>query len=147
MEKTWDTILKWAAAVGGAIAAAFGGWTTQLSVLVYIMMADYVSGLIVAWMGKSPKSANGGPDSKVGFKGIGKKLLVLGLVFVSAQIDTAMGAGTFVIRDAAIWFYLANEGLSILENMALAGVPFPKKIKELLSKVKQEEGEPPDAQA
>jgi toxin secretion/phage lysis holin len=61
---------------------------------------------------------------------------MLGLLFIAAQVDLAMGSGNFVVRDAAVWFYLANEGLSILENMTLAGVPFPKKVKELLGQIK-----------
>ena len=65
-------------------------------------------------------------------------LLMLGLVFAAAQVDLAMGAGTYIVRDAAVWFYLANEGLSILENMTLAGVPFPKRIKDMLGHIKEE---------
>jgi toxin secretion/phage lysis holin len=61
---------------------------------------------------------------------------MLGLLFIAAQVDLAMGSGNFVVRDAAVWFYLANEDLSILENMTLAGVPFPKKVKELLGQIK-----------
>lgn len=142
---TWDKVLKAVAALGGAIAGAFGGWTVQLSVLVYFMIADYLTGMLVAWMGKSPKSENGGPSSKIGFQGILKKLFMLGLVFVAAQVDLAMGGGSFVVRDAAVWFYLANEGLSILENMTLAGVPFPKKVKELLGQIKDKNDSDPDA--
>ena len=138
MEQTWDKVVKGLAAVGGAIAAAFGGWSMQLSVLVYFMIADYLTGLVVAWMGKSPKSETGGPSSRVGFVGILKKLLMLGLVFVAAQIDIAMGGNAFICRDAAVWFYLANEGLSVLENLTLAGVPFPERIRVLLTKVSQE---------
>ena len=138
MENGWDKILKAGAALGGAIAGAFGGWTVQLSVLVYFMLADYISGLLVAWMGKSTKSETGGPSSRIGFQGILKKLFMIGLVFAAAQVDLAMGSGTFIVRDAAVWFYLANEGLSILENMTLAGVPFPKRIKDLLGQIKEE---------
>ena len=138
MEQTWDKVVKGLAALGGAVAAAFGGWTMQLSVLVYFMIADYMSGLVVAWMGKSPKTETGGPSSRIGFTGIFKKLLMLGLVFAAAQVDLAMGSGTFLVRDAAVWFYLANEGLSILENMTLAGVPFPQRIKELLGHIKDQ---------
>ena len=138
MEETWDKVVKGLAGLGGAVAAVFGGWSMQLSVLVYFMIADYLTGLIVAWMGKSTKTETGGPSSRIGFMGIFKKLLMLGMVFAAAQIDLAMGSGTFLVRDAAVWFYLANEGLSILENMTLAGVPFPKRIKELLGHIKEQ---------
>jgi len=138
METGWDKLMKVGMAMGGAVAGAFGGWSVQLSVLVYFMLADYLTGMAVAWMGKSTKSDTGGPSSKIGFQGILKKLLMLGLVFVAAQIDVAMGGGASVCRDAAVWFYLANEGLSILENLTLAGVPFPERIKALLGHIKQE---------
>ena len=138
MENTWDKILKAGAALGGAIAGVFGGWTVQLSVLVYFMLVDYGTGMLVAWMGKSPKTDGGGPSSRIGFQGILKKLFMLGLVFAAAQVDLAMGSGTFIVRDAAVWFYLANEGLSILENMTVAGVPFPQRIKDLLGHIKEE---------
>ncbi len=137
MEQTWDKVVKAGMALGGAIAGAFGGWTVQLSVLVYFMLVDYGTGLLVAWMGKSQKTEGGGPSSRIGFQGILKKLFMLGLVFAAAQVDKAMGAGTFIVRDAAVWFYLANEGLSILENMTLAGVPFPQRIKDLLGHIKE----------
>jgi phage-related holin len=60
------------------------------------------------------------------------------LVFAAAQVDKAMGGETFLVRDAAVWFCLANEGLSILENMTLAGVPFPQRIKDLLGHIKDQ---------
>ena len=144
MEQTWDKVVKVGAALGGAIAGAFGGWIVQLSVLVYFMLVDYVTGLVVAWMGKSTKSETGGPSSRIGFQGILKKLLMLGLVFVAAQIDTAMGGNAFICRDAVVWFYLANEGLSVLENLTLAGVPFPERIRLLLTKVSQDTATLPD---
>jgi toxin secretion/phage lysis holin len=64
--------------------------------------------------------------------------LCLVLVFAAAQVDKAMSSGTFLVRDATVWFYLANEGLSILENMTFAGVPFPKRIKDLLGQIKDQ---------
>jgi hypothetical protein len=67
MGNTWDKILKAGAALGGAIAGAFGGWTVQLSVLVYFMLVDYGTGMLVAWMSKSPKTDGGGPSSRIGF--------------------------------------------------------------------------------
>ena len=72
-------------------------------------------------LAKSTKTETSGPSNRIGFQGILKKLLMLGLVFAAALVDLAMGARTYVVRDAANWSYLANEGLSILENMTLAG--------------------------
>ncbi len=143
MEKTWDTILKWLAAAGGAVAGAFGGWTVTMTVLVAFMGADYISGLIVAGMGKSLKTEGGGLSSKVGGQGLAKKGLMMLVVLIAALLDTAMG-DAHVFRDAACWFYIANEGLSLLENLAIAGVPFSPKIKALLEQIKDKDGQPPD---
>lgn len=131
-EKIWDKLICLAAAVGGGIAGAFGGWDTLLSVLMGMMAADYISGFVVAAMGKSLKTVYGGLSSKVGAMGLAKKGLMLLCVLVAALLDQAMGADHAVCRDAVCWFYVANEGLSLLENLSLAGVPFPDKLRELL---------------
>ena len=130
MEQVWKNIVKAAAAAGGAIAGAMGGWDATLRVLLVMMVVDYISGMMVAVMGKSPKTEYGGLSSKVGFVGLAKKGLMLLVVLVATMLDEAMGMAIF--RDAACWFYIANEGLSLLENLSLVGVPFPEKIKALL---------------
>lgn len=140
----WDKILKLLAGALGAILGAFGGASPVMYVLLGLMAVDYVSGLLVAIMGRSGKSDGGGLDSKIGFVGLAKKGMMLLLILVAAQIDTAMG-GSHVFRDAACWFYIANEGLSILENMALAGVPFPSRMKQMLEQTKKQHDHPPDA--
>lgn len=130
MDQMWRGAIKALAAACGAVAGALGGWDATLKVLVVMMAADYLSGMLVATMGKSTKTEYGGWSSKVGFVGLAKKGLMLLVVLVAVVLDEAMGMA--VCRDAACWFYIANEGLSLLENMSLAGVPFPAKIKELL---------------
>lgn len=132
----WDKLIKLAAAGMGAVAGWYGGWTTPMYVLLAFMGVDYLCGLIVAIMGKSHKTDGGGLDSKVGFSGLFKKVLMLLLVLIGAQLDKAFGTNTSVVRDMVCWFYIANEGLSILENMALAGVPFPAAMKKLLEQTK-----------
>lgn len=130
MEQIWRTVVKSAAAFGGAIAGALGGWDATLRVLIMLMAVDYISGVAVAVMGRSTKTDYGGISSKAGFNGLLKKGLMLMVVLVAALLDTVIGSA--MVRDAACWFYIANEGISILENMSLAGVPFPAKLKELL---------------
>lgn len=142
METVWDKVIKVLAAIGGAIAGAFGGWDKLLMVLVVMMAVDYVSGIIVAAMGRSQKTEYGGLSSKVGAYGLAKKGLMLLVVLVAALLDRAMGQGA-VCRDAACWFYIANEGLSLLENLSLAGVPFPEGIKRILGQ-EREKGEKAD---
>lgn len=142
MENAWDKIIKVLAAIGGAIAGVFGGWDKLLMVLLAMMAIDYVSGVIVAILGKSQKTEYGGLSSKVGAKGLAKKGLMMLVVLVAALLDRAIGAQSAVFRDAACWFYIANEGLSLLENLSLAGVPFPTKMKELLGqKLNEADGE------
>lgn len=138
MDQMWRGAIKVLAACGGAVAGALGGWDATLKVLVVMMAVDYLSGLLVAVMGRSTKTEYGGLSSKVGFVGLAKKGLMLLVVLTAALLDEAMGMA--ICRDAACWFYIANEGLSLLENMSLAGVPFPEKIRELLGQ-KLEEAE------
>ena len=128
-----NTVLAVLAAAGSAIAQALGGWDVALKVLICFMALDYVTGWLVAavWH-KSAKSKTGALDSKASYKGLVKKGVMLALVWMAALLDQAMGAESAVCRDAVCWFYIANEGLSLLENLSLAGVPFPNKIKELL---------------
>ena len=142
MEQMWKGMIKFLAACGGAIAGAMGGWDATLKVLVVMMAADYLTGVMVAVMGKSEKTDFGGLSSKVGFVGLLKKGMMLLVVLVATMLDEAMGMA--ICRDAACWFYITNEGLSLLENMNLAGVPFPEKIKELLGHKLDESNEPID---
>ena len=109
------------------------------------MAADYLSGLAVAGMGKSTKTENGGLSSKVGWQGLLRKGMMMLVVLAAALLDNAMG-DAHIFRDAACWFYVANEGLSLLENMILVGVPFPQKLKDLLEQTKSQEGHPPDGE-
>jgi toxin secretion/phage lysis holin len=140
MGQIWDKIVKIAAAAAGAVAGALGGWSWLMTVLLGFMAADYLSGTIVAWMGRSEKTEYGGLSSKVGATGLVRKGLMLMVVLVAALLDRALGAGNAMFRDAVCWFYIANEGISLMENLNLAGVPFPRKLKELLGE-KAEEAE------
>lgn len=140
MDKMWERSVRLAAACAGAAVGLLGGWDVLLQVLMVLMAADYASGLAVALMGKSRKTAYGGLSSKVGAAGLARKGLMLLVVLVAAMVDRALGAGSAMCRDAACWFYIANEGLSILENLGLAGVPYPQRLKKLLGQ-KQEEGQ------
>ena len=144
MENVWKTIVKVVLTVGGAVGGALGGWDPLLSVLIGMMAADYISGVIVAVMGKSQKTEYGGLNSKVGWIGLAKKGMMLLVVLIGALLDGALGVDA-MCRDAVCWFYVANEGLSLVENLNLMGVPFPEKIKEILGeKASEPQYEPPD---
>jgi len=97
-------------------------------------------------MGRSTKTEYGGLSSKVGAMGLARKGLMMLVVLVGAAMDRVMGTGSAMCRDAACWFYIANEGLSILENVGLAGAPFPQKLKQLLGqKMEEDENDGDDA--
>lgn len=138
---TWDKILKWLAGIAGAIAGLFGEWSTTLTILVAVMAIDYISGVIVAACGKSPKSEAGGLSSKVGFIGIAKKGFIMLLVLLATMLDRAIGNETMVFQTSLVFYYIANEGLSVLENAALMGLPFPEKLKKALETLREEKME------
>lgn len=122
--------------IGSAIASAFGGFGVALQVLVVFIVIDYLTGLVVAGVfKKSGKSEQGALESRAGWKGLVKKVYTLVLVLVAAQVDRLIGQGSLV-RDAVILSFVVNEGLSILENVGLMGVPMPEKLKEALEMLK-----------
>ena len=120
-----------AAAVGAFIANELGGWDVLLQVLVGMMAVDYLTGLLIAaiWK-KSNKSESGALDSEASFKGLARKCMILLLVYVAVLLDAAIE--TNYIRAAVIIFYIGNEGLSLLENLCVMGVPHPKFLENVL---------------
>lgn len=115
--------------LGSAAAWLFGGWDTALTTLVIFMSIDYVTGLIVAGVfHKSPKSSGGTLESRAGFKGLCRKGVIMLVVLVACRLS-ALTSSTF-IRDAVIIGFISNEGISIIENAGLMGIPVPKKLME-----------------
>ena len=143
MDTFWRNVVRVLGALGGAIGGMLGGWDSLLAVLVGMMIADYVSGIIVAAMGKSQKTEYGGLSSKVGWIGLAKKGMMLLVVLIGTLLDGALGMEA-MCRDTVCWFYVANEGISLMENLNLMGVPFPAKIKQLLGEKAEPQYEPPD---
>lgn len=123
-----------AGAVGGAIAAAFGGWSNDLTVLVAFMVIDYITGVLAAALNRSEKTEGGGLSSSVGWAGLAKKIGTLLLVLVAHGLDVTMGVD--YVRTAAVVAFIANETLSILENAALLGIPMPEIFKRALEVLK-----------
>ena len=143
---SWDKILKILAGVAGAVAGLFGEWNTMLTILVVMMAVDYISGCLVALCGRSPKTEGGGLDSKIGFIGIAKKGFMMLLVLVATMLDKAIGGETYVFQSSLVLYYIANEGLSVLENAALLGVQFPEKLRKALEAMREKEDKPPDGE-
>lgn len=135
-----EFILVALSALGSGVAAMLGGWDGALQVLVGFMAADYLSGLVVAGVfHRSDKSDTGALDSRAGFKGLARKGAILLLVYLGVLLDRA--TGDTVIRTAVCLFFIANEGLSVLENLGLMGVPYPAALKNTLEALRDREEE------
>ena len=131
IETYWGVITG---GIGTLIASLFGGWNDVLQALVVAMLIDYISGVAAAFF--NPDLAL---NSQRGFKGIIKKILILSLVSFAHYIDLAVGQT--VICMAVTWFFLGNEGLSILENAAKCGVPIPERLQYTLEQLAHEKKE------
>lgn len=114
MENIYKTIF----AVGGAAASyLFGGWSSLLNILLTFVVIDYITGFAAA-------AKEGKLNSEVGMWGIAKKVGIFAVVAVAHLVDRALG-DAHLFRDAAIFFFLANELLSVIENAGRIGVPIP----------------------
>lgn len=117
--------------IGVVMNYLFGEWNNALELLVIAMVMDYVTGVIAAYIN---------PDmllnSKRGFAGILKKLMILMLVSFAHFMDSALGQS--VVCVAVTWFFIGNEGLSVIENAAKAGLPVPEKLKDTLEQLAHE---------
>ena len=130
-------VLASLAAVGSWIANSLGGWDASLQVLIALMVADYITGVLVAavWH-KSSKSSSGTLNSVAGFKGILKKCMILMLVWIGVLLDQALGSA--YARTAVVLFFVGNEGISLLENLGLMGVPFPAFLRRALEALRDQ---------
>lgn len=123
------------AALGGAVGAVMGGFDGFLYALIVFVVVDYLTGVMVAVLDKKL-------SSEVGFHGIFKKVVIFALVAVGHIVDSYVIQNGSVIRTAVIFFYLSNEGISILENASVLGLPVPQKLKDVLEQLKDgKEGE------
>lgn len=135
-----NTVCTIIAGAGSVIAALLGGWDAALQVLIALMVADYVTGLLVAGVfNRSGKSDSGALSSQAGFKGIVKKCVVLLLIWLAVLLDNAIGAA--YVRTAVILFFIGNEGLSLLENIGLMGVPYPAFLQKALESMRDKGNE------
>ena len=116
-------------AIGGVISSYLGGFDMILKVLLIFIVVDYITGIICAVINKTISSSTG-------FKGIAKKVFILLLVGLSYMLDRVVGID--IMRNLTIMFYIANEGISILENATILGVPFPEKITDVLEQIKSD---------
>ena len=128
MKEFWNVIQLVFSAVGGWLGYFLGGYDGLLYALVVFMVVDYITGVMCAVSDKKLSSA-------VGFKGICRKVLILMLVGIANLLDVQVIGTGAVLRTAVIFFYLSNEGVSLLENAAHLGLPIPKKLKAILAQL------------
>lgn len=128
MKTIWTGIQIAFSALGGFIGWFLGGVDGFLYALIAFAVIDYITGVMCAVSDKKL-------DSKVGFKGICRKVLIFTLVGIGNIVDVYVLGQAGVLRTAVIFFYLSNEGVSIIENAAHLGLPIPEKLKDVLEQL------------
>ena len=117
------------AGVSGVLSYIFGPWDAMIMALIAVVALDYITGVAYAAVSKTLSSV-------IGFKGLLKKVFIFVLVALSTMLDKLVPATNGAVRSAVCMFYIANEGLSILENCALMDVPVPKPLRDALEALK-----------
>lgn len=128
MKEFWNTIQLIFTAIGGWLGYFLGGFDGLLYALLVFVVLDYLTGVMCAVVDKKISSA-------VGFKGICRKVIILALVGVGHMLDTHVIGNGSILRTAITFFYLSNEGLSLVENAAYLGLPIPAKLKAILEQL------------
>ena len=128
MKEFWNTIQLIFAGVGGWLGYFLGGCDGLLYALIAFVVIDYITGVMCA-------ISNHTLSSEVGFKGICRKVLIFLLVGIANILDIQVIGSGSALRTAVIFFYISNEGVSLLENAAHLGLPIPEKIKVVLEQL------------
>ena len=137
MDNIKNYILAVLGVSGAFIAELLGGWDWSLQSLIIFISIDFILGLLVAGVwGKSNKTVSGKLDSKACWQGLIRKGGILLVVLIASRLDIVMNTNGFV-RTAVILYFIGNEGISIIENLGIMGVPFPKWLKEKFENLKE----------
>lgn len=128
MKTNWNWAQATFAALGGFLGWFLGGYDGFLYALVVFVVLDYLSGVFCAILDHRL-------SSEVGARGIFKKVVIFALVGVGHMLDELVLGGSGTIRTAVVFFYLSNEGVSLLENAAHIGLPAPQKLKDVLEQL------------
>ncbi|MBY6950361.1 phage holin family protein [Clostridium botulinum] len=118
------------AAIGTWFTYIFGAWDTPLAALVGFMLVDYITGMVASYI-------NDMLNSRIGFKGILRKCIILLVLILGVLLDRLLNDGTWVFRTLICYFYIANEGLSIIENVGKCGVNYPPALKDALEQLQE----------
>ena len=128
LKTLWNGMNAAFAAVGGWLGWYAGGWDGFLYTLVVFVVIDYITGLMCAVINKNL-------SSEIGAKGIFKKVLIFALVGVGYTVDTYLIGDGSAVRTAVIFFFISNEGVSLLENATRIGLPVPPQMKAVLAQL------------
>lgn len=128
MKDTINTLQLILTAIGGYIGYILGGLDGFLYALIAFVVIDYITGLMAAIIEHKL-------SSEIGFKGIFKKVLIFTMVAIGNILDSKIIGDGSTIRTAVIFFYLSNEGISIIENSVIIGLPVPHKLKDILAQL------------
>lgn len=129
MEKYFNAIV---ALLATFFTYIFGVWDLAMQVLIVFMTLDYGTGVLYAYL-------IGQLSSEVGFKGLVKKCMILVVVIIGVMLDRMLGNGTWMFRTLVCYFYIANEGISLLENVGNIGIPIPNKIRNALEQLNKDD--------
>lgn len=129
MEKVFNSIV---AVIATFFTYLFGGWDIALIVLVAFMVLDYATGMMWAYIQKTL-------NSQIGFRGLIKKCMILVVLIIAVLLDRMINSGTAVFRTLVCYFYIANEGISLLENVSHLGLPILDKLKNALQQLNEVE--------
>lgn len=131
MEKYFNAIV---AVLATFFTYLFGSWDLALQVLIVFMILDYGTGVLYAYLTDQL-------NSEVGFKGLVKKCMILVVLIIGVMLDRILGTGTWMFRTLVAYFYIANEGISLLENVGNIGIPIPNKIRNALEQLNKDDEE------
>ena len=131
MDNVLNQLKIFVAVLGVLFTWLFGAWDTPLIVLIIFMVIDYLTGLTKGYVNKDL-------SSNIGLKGIARKCVIFAILIVAVMLDRLLNTGNWVFRSLVCYFYIANEGISILENASELGAPVPAKLKNALIQLRED---------
>lgn len=116
--------------LGGFCSYLLGGWDILIATIIIFMILDYITGISASWITKSW-------SSEIGYKGLLKKGMIIVMIIISVRLDNLLG-DDMLFRNVVTFFYISNEGISIIENCGNLGLPIPQKIRDVLEQLKED---------
>ena len=134
MEKFLEILKYLVAVIGTGLTWLFGNWDMALTILIVFMILDYCTGVLKGFINRELSSDKG-------LKGLARKAVILVVLIVAVCLDRLLDTGHWVFRTLVAYFYIANEGLSLIENCAALGAPVPSQITDALAQLKEKKAE------